>query len=120
MVATNETTKAPEPETEQAPELLTPDQLIAHLIEDIVADNSVDDLADEFINDFVTVDRPETLQILSMLESSPETLIGILKAYMAQGFDASTAALDQRGAIFINSLQIAVRSRMVELADDAS
>lgn len=103
----------------EAVDLLTPEQLIAHLVEDIVSNNSADDLAEEFITDFVTVERPETSQILSMLESPPETLVGILKAYVGQSFDASIIALDERGASFISSLQTAVRNRMTKLADEA-
>ena len=50
-------------------EPITPDELIAHLIQDIGADNSPDELAAEFVDGFVLQPRPETGQMLSLLEA---------------------------------------------------
>lgn len=101
-------------------ELITPDELIAHLVQDIAAGNAPDELADEFIDGFVLQDRPETGQILSLLEMPSESLVGMLKGIVGQGYQSSLDALDSAGVNFLEGLKAEVKKRMTELASDTA
>ena len=104
--------------TESEP--LTPDALIANLLQDLITDSGPDDIASEFIDEFVVRDREETAQILAMLETPSETLIELLKGIVGQGYQAQIAALDGRGVQFINGLKFAVKEKMTALASDTA
>lgn len=104
----------------EAAEPITPDELIAHLVQDIVAGSSPDELADEFIDSFILQDRAETGQILSLLEMPSESLVGMLKGVVGQSYQASVAALDSGGVKFLEGLKAEVKKRMTELASDTA
>lgn len=99
---------------------MTADEMVSHVLQDVVLDNSPDDLADEFINEFVLQDRPETTQILSLLETPSETLVGVLKGICGQSYQAQIEALDSRGVSFLESLKKEVREKMTALATDTA
>ncbi|MGD9561990.1 MAG: hypothetical protein AB7F88_07200 [Pyrinomonadaceae bacterium] len=101
-------------------ELVSPDELIQHLLQDLITDAGPDDLANEFVNDFVLNDRPETGQVLAMFDTPAETLVEVLKGVVQQSYHVQLDALDRKGALFIDGLKIAVREKMAEMADDAT
>jgi hypothetical protein len=101
-------------------EPITPDELIQHLLLDVVNDAEPDDLADEFINDFVLENRSETAQILAMFETPSETIVEILKGVLTQGYQIQVDALDSKGVPFIESLKQAVKAKMTQLASDTA
>ncbi len=101
-------------------EAITPDELIAHLVQDIAAGSSPDALADEFIDGFVLQSRPETAQILSLLEMPSDGLVGLLKGLVGQSYQSSLDALDAGGVKFIEGLKAEVKKRMTELARDTA
>ncbi len=96
----------------------TPDEIFAHLIQDIATGNAPEELADEFIDGFVLQDRAETGQMLSLLEMPSESLVGILKGIVGQGYQTSIDALDSSGVHFLEGLKAEVKKRMTELASD--
>lgn len=98
-------------------EPITPDELIAHLIQDLLADSSPDDLAAEFIDEFVLQERAETAQILSLLDIPSEALADFLKGVVGQSYQQSVEAIDARGVHFLDSLKVAVRDRMTQMAE---
>lgn len=101
-------------------EAITTDEMIAHVVQDIILDNSPSDLADEFISDFVLQNRSETGQILLMLETQSDTLVEVLKGICGQSYQAQIDALDSRGATFLERLKTDVRLKMTELANDTA
>lgn len=101
-------------------ELMTPDEMVVHVLEDIVGGNPPNDVADEFIEDFVKAGRPETDQILLLLDAPSDVIAGQLKVVVAQGYQAQLAAIDSRGIAFLDSLKAVLRSRLAELAEDAT
>lgn len=103
---------------ESAP--MTADEMVSHVLQDVVLDNSPDDLADEFINEFVLQDRPETTQILSLLETPSETLVGVLKGICGQSYQAQLDALDLRGVSFLEKLKNEIGEKMTTLAADTA
>ena len=104
--------------TEREP--LSPDALIVNLLQDLITDSGPDDIAAEFIEEFVMRDREETAQIFGMLEMPTETLIELLKGIVGQGYQAQIDALDTRGSQFINGLKFAVKEKMTALATDTA
>ena len=101
-------------------ESLSPDGLIANLLQDLITDSGPDDIAAEFIDEFVMRDREETAQILAMLETPSETLIELLKGILGQSYQVQIDALDTRGVQFINGLKFAVKEKMTALATDTA
>ncbi len=99
---------------------MTADEMISHVLQDVVLDNSPSDLADEFISEFVLQDRPETMQILSLLETPSETLISVLKNICGESYEAQLDALDTRGVSFLEGLKKDVRTKMTALATDSA
>ncbi len=102
---------------EQA-EPMTPDELIAHLVQDVVADSELDELAEEFISEFILTDRPESGQILSLLDTPSESLVELVKGFVGQSYQATIDALDSRGVRFLDELRMKVKERMTQLASD--
>lgn len=98
-------------------EPMTVDELLAHLLQDLISDSPADDVANEFIDDFVLANRSETGQILSLLETPSESLVELLKGIVGQSYQASIVALDERGVNFLEELKSKVRGRMTELAN---
>ena len=101
-------------------EPITPDELIAHLLQDIAADNPPSELAAEFVDGFVLQSRPETGQILSLLEMPTQSLVELLKGVVGQGYQSSVDALDSRGVKFLENLKTEVKGKMTQLAGDES
>ena len=101
-------------------EPITPDELIGHMLQDIVADNSPSEVAAEFIDDFVLQSWPETGQILSLLEMPTQSLIELLKGFVGQGYQSSLESLDSRGVKFLENLKTEVKRKMTQLARDES
>jgi len=101
-------------------EPITPDELIAHLLQDIVSGNAPGDLANEFIDEFVLCDRPESGHILSLLETPSESLVELLKGLTGQSYQASIDALDSRGVNFLENLKAEVKERMTQLVNDTA
>jgi hypothetical protein len=98
-------------------EPMTADELLSHLLEDLVLDNQPTDLANEFIDEFVLRgDRPETPQILAMLDAPTETLIGMVKTMVERSYLAQLQIIDERGHSFLDGLRSEVKSQMLELA----
>ncbi len=94
----------------------TVNEMFAHGVQDIMSGNGPDELAAEFVEDFVLQSREETGQILSLLESDSAGIVGLLKTFVGQGYQESLNALDQRGIVFIDGLKKAVKERLTELA----
>ena len=101
-------------------EAITPDELILNLLQDLAAGNPPDDLAAEFVEEFVVHDRPEAAQILQMFDTPSQTIVEILKGIIGQSYQVQMEALEQRGTEFIDGLKFAVRTKMNELAEEAA
>lgn len=101
-------------------EPMSTDEMIGHVVQDVILGNPPDQLADEFINEFVLQHRPETGQILSMLETPAETLVEVLKNVCGESYRVQLEALDSRGANFLETLKTEVRAKMTELANDTA
>jgi hypothetical protein len=98
-------------------EPMTADELLIHLLEDIVTDSKPDNLATEFVENFVLLDRPETPQFLAMLDAPPETLVEMVKTIIEQGYQAQIQAVDERGYRFLEGLKAEVKAQMLKLAN---
>jgi hypothetical protein len=99
--------------------LLTPEELIAQLVTDITTNSAPDDLVEDFIDNFVTVERPETAQLLGLLDGAPESVVELLKTYLATSYQAGVSALDTNGVAFLRSLKERLTLRMTQLAEEA-
>lgn len=100
-------------------EPITPDELITHLLQDLVIGNEPNYLATEFIEEFVlAANRPETGQILSLLEMPTESLVELLKGVVGQNYQLQIAAIETRGVDFLERMKSNVREQMTRLADD--
>ncbi len=99
-------------------EPMTADELLIHLLEDLVTDSDPANLATEFVDEFVLRDRPETPQFLAMLDAPPESLVEMVKAIIEQSYQAQLQAVDERGQRFLEGLRIEVKSQMLELVKD--
>ncbi len=97
---------------------MTPDELQANLIQDLILDNDPNDLASEFIDEFVLRgDRPETSQILMMLEMPTENLVEMMKGLLGQGYQTQLQAVDAHGVRYFENLKAAVKAQMLDLAE---
>lgn len=104
--------------TENEP--LSPDGLIANLLQDLNADCGPDAIADEFIEEFVLSDRPEASQVMEMLEMPSYTLVEMLKAMVGLGYEAQIEKLDAQGVQFLDRVKSAVKEKMTTLASDTA
>jgi hypothetical protein len=96
---------------------MTADELLSHLLEDLVLDSPPTDLANEFIDEFVLRgDRPETPQILAMLDAPTDTLVEIVKSMVENSYLRQLQIIDERGHSFLDGLKSAVKTQMLELA----
>ncbi len=97
---------------------MTPDELLANLTQDLILDNDPNDLASEFVDEFVLRgDRPETSQILTMLEMPTENLVEMFKGLLGQGYQTQLQAVDNHGVRYFENLKAAVKSQMLELSE---
>lgn len=101
-------------------EAISPDELLLNLLQDLAAGNPPDDLAAEFVEEFVVRDRPEAAQILQMFETPSETIVDILKGVIGQSYQIQMEALEQRGKAFIDGLKTAISQEMTNLAAETS
>jgi hypothetical protein len=98
-------------------EAMTADELVVHLLEDLVTASDPADLATEFIDEFVLRDRPETSAILAMLDAPSESLVETIKTIIEQGYEAQLQAVDERGHRFLEGLKAEVKAQMQKLAN---
>jgi hypothetical protein len=103
-----------ENETESEP--ITPDEFIRDGMQDLILGNPPEMLADEFINEFVLLDRPETEQLLMMLDAPTEQLLEALKGIAAQSYQVQIEALNTRGFQYLDSLKAEVKAKLTALA----
>ncbi|MFT3745075.1 MAG: hypothetical protein QM785_12380 [Pyrinomonadaceae bacterium] len=97
--------------------LLTPNELLAYLLEDLIAGRPADDVAWHIIDDFILAEREETPQILAMLEMDSATLAPLLKTIALQVHQEALNAIDGRGVAFIDELKSSVKSHLSEVAE---
>jgi hypothetical protein len=102
---------------EETDEPMTPDELLANLTQDLILNNNPNDLASEFVENFVCRDRPETSQILAMLEMPTENLVEMMKGLLGQGYQTQLQAVDNHGVRYFENLKAAVKAQMLELAE---
>jgi hypothetical protein len=97
---------------------MTQEEAIVNLLSDISADNPPSDWASDFIDEFFLRSRPETDQILMMLEAPTENLLEMLKAFISGGCQNSLNILDEKGYAYLEGLKKAVRTQLEELANN--
>ncbi len=105
--------------TEEA-EPLTPDELIANLLQDLMLDNPPVEIANEFIENFVLIERDETPAILAMIDAPTESVIELLKQVVTTIYNGQLTALDEKGFQFIEGLKKSVKTQLEELAGDTA
>lgn len=111
----NETAETYSPEgtgTVENAEPLSPDQLLMNLLEDLISDGPPEEVASEFVEEFVLKARPEAVQILAMLDAPSSTVVEILKGVLTEAFHTHIRELDSKGATFLDRVKAEVRSQM--------
>jgi hypothetical protein len=97
---------------EPSDEPLTAEELLRNLMQDLVLGNPPDEFATELIEDFIMKDRPETPQVLAMLDGPTETLLSGLKAVVIHSNQTQIEALDRHGPTFIERLKVEVKRQL--------
>ncbi len=93
-------------------------ELLSNLVQDAVLNNDPNDLACEFIDEFVLREnRPETQEILAMLEMPADSLVSMLKGFIERSYIAQLQAIDNHGLQYFEGLKTAVKKQMTELAE---
>ncbi len=110
-------TEETQSEVLEVEEPMTADELLIHLLEDLVTDSDPANLATEFVDEFVLRDRLETPQFLAMLDAPTESLLEMVKAIIERSYQAQLQAVDERGYKFLEGLRVAVKKQMLELAE---
>jgi hypothetical protein len=95
-------------------------QVFAVALEDLGAGNPPDALASEIIQDFILIERDETPQLLALIDAPTENIVEMLKELISYGYEAQMAALDTKGAAFVEGLKFAVKTQLTELANDTA
>ena len=98
-------------------EPMTVDELLANAMQDLLLDNEPDDLASEFIDEFVLRDRPETPQILAMFDLPTESLVEMFRSIIEQSYQTQMEAVSERGHKYLESVKAAVKKQLTELAE---
>src|SRR5687767_2892834 len=93
-------------------EPLTAEELLRNLMQDLVLGNPPDEFATELIDDFILQDRPETPQVIAMLDGPTEDLLNGLKVIVIQANQTQIEALDRHGRSFIERLKIEVKRQL--------
>jgi superfamily II RNA helicase len=106
--------EAVQPEVDEP---MTADELLSHLLEDLILDNEPADLASEFVENFVLRERDETPAILAMFDAPTETLLEMVKTIVEQSYLAQLQIIDERGSKFLESLKAGVKAQMIELSN---
>lgn len=101
--------------TEEA-EPLTPDELIASLLQDLILDNPPADIATDFIENFVLQERAESPAILAMIDAPTESIIQLLEQVVTANYNGQIEALQVKGAAFIEGLKFEVKTQLENLA----
>ena len=96
---------------------MSADEAFANLLQDIVLNEDPKLFAGDFIEEFVLQERPETSQILAMLEMPTENLIEMVKQIIEQGYQAQNQAVDKHGFNYLEGLKAEVRAQMTEIAE---
>jgi hypothetical protein len=94
----------------------TIDEFIVVLSQDVILNHNPNELASEFIKDFVKIGRPEAAQVLAMLETPAEGLLVMMKGLLERSFIAQVQAVDTFGLQYFENLKAAVKTEM-ELAE---
>jgi hypothetical protein len=103
---------------EEIDEPMSANELFANLTQDAVLNADVNNVATEFIDEFVLRDRPEeTSQILAMLEMPAENLVQMFKDLLGQSYQTQLQAVDNHGLQYFENLKAAVKAQMLELAN---
>ncbi len=97
-------------------EPLTPDEQISNVLTDLMLNNPPDDVAVEIIENFLLQDRAETPYIAAMIDAPTSEIILLLKQVVSSVYQGQIAALDDKGATFVEGLKFAVKTRLEELA----
>ncbi len=98
-------------------EPMTTDELLLRLTQDLILDNDPNDLASDFINEFVLPDRPESTQVLGMLDLPTEYLIEMMRGLLEQSYQTQLQAVDNHGIRYFENLKAAVKTQMTELTE---
>lgn len=88
------------------------DGMLQNLMQDILTDEPAETLADEFVEDFVLAGRPETGQVLALLDMPDETLIAFVEQLQLQTLEQ----LKQKAPAYLSELRAAIASRLAEIA----
>ena len=100
-------------------EPLTAEEMLRNLMQDLVLGNPPDEFATELIDDFILQDRPETPQVIAMLDGPTENLLNGLKAIVIQANQTQIEALDRHGRSFIERLKIEVKRQLEAATTEA-
>ncbi len=98
-------------------EPMTTDELIANLTQDVILDADPNDLAADFIDEFVLLDRPEASQILAMVEMPGDKLVEMMRGLLEHSYQLQLQALESHGLRYFENLKAAVKTQMTELAE---
>jgi hypothetical protein len=97
---------------------MSPNDLLANLTQDLILNADANNVATEFMDEFVLRDRPEeTSQILVMLEMPAESLAEMMKGVLGQAYQTQLQAVDNNGVRYFENLKAAVKKQMLELAE---
>jgi hypothetical protein len=95
----------------------TLDEFIVVLSQDVILNHNPNELASEFMKDFVQIGRPEAAQVLAMLETPAEGLVVMVKGLLEQSFIAQSQAVDNFGFDYFERLKAAVKKKMTAMAE---
>lgn len=98
-------------------EPMTNEELIANLVQDAVLNADANNIATEFIDEFVLRDRPEAAQILTMLEMPTESIVEMFKGLLEKSFQTQIQAVDAHGLRYFENLKAAVKAQMLEIVE---
>ncbi len=105
-----------ESESTDEGEPLTPDELIANLLQDLILNNPPDELAVDFIEGFVLQERDESPAILAMMDAPTETITSLLKDVVTANYNGQIEAINAKGYEFIEGLKLSIKNQLEEIA----
>jgi hypothetical protein len=106
----------PSDPVEEAAEPLSAEELLRNLLQDLIMDNPTEDLAGEFVEEFILQDRAETPQMVAMMDAPSEALVEGLKAVVVESSQKQLQALEMKGVRFVDQLKADIRKRMEAVA----
>jgi hypothetical protein len=101
---------------EEASEPLSAEELLRNLLQDLILDNPTEDLAGEFVEEFILQDRAETPHMVAMMDAPSEALVEALKAVVVESSQKQLQALELKGVRFVDQLKADIRKRMEAVA----